>query len=199
MSEAGVPEVLRCATCRVPQTVRIRWEDLNVSCPQRGTPWVWGFSGIGCTERGVPKARGTLGMGEPRRTVGRPKRESPWEQRVGVRCAGTDLHGVGHAAPSKTARSRRRVGSRSRAVLAASTAAAQPRGGGGGAVRALSRPQCPPPPSFASRAARPRGQKTGMEWRLANRSRLKARAAGERGGAGRGSWPGFFQTEPGVP
>lgn len=60
-------------------------------------------------------------------------------------------------------------------------------------------PPVRPPPSFASRAARPRGQKTGMEWRLANRSRLKARAAGERGGAGRGSWPGFFQTEPGVP
>lgn len=145
MSEAGVPEVLRCATCRVPQTVTIRWEDLNVSCPQRGTPWVWGFSSIGCTERGVPKARGTLGMGEPRRTVGRPKRESPWEQRVGVRCAGTDLHGVGHAAPSKTARSRRRVGSRSRAVLAASTAAAQPRGGGGGGRQGSFAPPVPPP------------------------------------------------------
>lgn len=164
-----------------------------MSCPQRGTPRVWGFSGIGCTERGVPKTRGTLGMGEPQRTVGCPKRESPWEWRVGVRCAGTNPHGAGHAAPRQDCalaptRWFPEPGS-SRSLHCGCAAEGWGWGGRQGSFAPPVSPHPLPPEPLAREARRP-------GW---NGGWLRARAVGERGGAGRGSWPGFFQTEPGVP
>lgn len=168
-----------------------------MSCPQRGTPWVWGFSGIGCTGRGVPKARVTLGMGSPA-----AHRRVP-EARVtpGVE-SGRPVH---RYRPAWCRAHGNRAGLRARAdalVPGARQFSPPPlrlrsRGlGAGGLSRLFHAPILSP--SFASRAPRLRGQKTGMEWRLAKRSRLRARAVGKRGGAGRGSWPRFFQTEPGV-
>ena len=197
MSEAGMPEVLRRTTCRVP-----RWEDQNVRCPGRGTSWVWRVWGIGCTEREVPGAKGTLGMGGPRRTVGCPKRESPREWRVAARCAGTNPHGAGHAAPRQDralapTRWFPEPGSSRRLHCGC---AAEGLGGGGVDGRESGLFRAPSlSPAFASRAPRQRDQEPGMEWRLANRSWLRARGLAESGGAGRGSLAGIFPNRAGSP